>query len=332
MSVLQDSFGRTFSYLRLSLTDACNFRCQYCLPHGYQPREKTGDLFEDSVLNLSEIDNLLRAFAALGFRKLRLTGGEPTLRPDVISIVERAAAVPGIETIALTTNGYRLDVLAKPLRDAGLGAINISVDSLNPQRFAQITGSRLGPRVQRGVAAALAAGIPRVKVNVVLLRSFIEHDLEDFILWARDHPLTIRFIELMHTADNEDYFRREHISSEEFRASLERGGWQEEKRSRDDGPAVEFRHAECLGRLGLIAPYSRDFCRNCNRLRISSRGKLRLCLFGQGEMPLRHLLQAPQQIDELCQTIIQLLGLKGESHHLQEGNYGSTRNLAQIGG
>jgi cyclic pyranopterin phosphate synthase len=240
--------------------------------------------------------------------------------------------VPGIKTIALTTNGYRLDKIVRPLFEAGLSAINISLDSLDPSRFEQITGSRNLERVYKGVSEALRIGIGRVKINVVLLKSFIDQDLSAFLEFARNNQVSVRFIELMQTRENGEFFAKEHISGDEFRLRLEAQGWTELERSDVDGPAREFNHLGFAGRLGIIAPYAKDFCTSCNRLRISSRGKIKLCLFGDGELPLRHLLQSPGQRDELIAAVCTLIGAKTPSHRLHEGIFGSTQNLSGIGG
>lgn len=332
MNILQDNCGRTFSYLRLSVTDACNFRCKYCLPNGYIRRSLSGEAFEDTTLNLQEILNLVSGFAALGFTKVRLTGGEPTLRSDIIEIVRAVSKVPGIRTVALTTNGYRLDKLARPLKEAGLKAINVSLDSLDEERFQTITGSRNFGRVKDGIYHALDEGIERVKINVVLLKSSILEDLKAYVNLARKIPVSIRFIELMETGDNTEFFHQEHISGEELRKHIEGMGWIDIARSNTDGPAQEFIHSEYLGKLGIIAPYSKDFCRNCNRLRVSSRGKIRLCLFGDGEFSIRDLLQSPNQKEELTEMIRDLIGKKAPSHLLHQGIFGSTQHLAAIGG
>jgi len=284
------------------------------------------------VLTLNEIENLIQGFAERGFKKVRLTGGEPTLRQDIVEIVQVIAQTPGIETVALTTNGYRLDTLVKPLRDAGLKAVNISLDSLDAERFRQITGTRSFDRVRSGVDSALRAGIERVKINAVLLRSFIEKDLPAFLRLVQDTDISVRFIELMETGTNKEYFVAEHVSGDYLRSILHALGWSDLPRGALDGPAVELRHPGCAGRLGIIAPYSKDFCASCNRLRVSSRGKLKLCLFGDGELSLRGMLQSPDQRDELFAALGTLIGEKAPSHRLQEGIYGSTQHLAGIGG
>lgn len=332
MRILQDPYGRIFSYLRLSLTDACNFRCRYCLPHGYRQRPHLGEVHEDTLLTVDEIENLVSAFSELGFTKVRLSGGEPTLRPDIVEIVRRIASIAGIETVALTTNGYRLEKLAPELMAAGLSAVNVSVDSLDPTRFTEITGMDLSSRVLAGVKAALDAGISRIKLNVVALRSYIDSDLPEFVEFVRRRPVAVRFIELMETADNRAFFEREHISGDEIAQRLVKADWVPTVRESTAGPGSELLHRDYQGRLGVIAAYSKNFCDSCNRLRISSRGKLRLCLFGEGEYSLRAYLQEGNQRDELIHEIRNALENKTRGHRLHERLLGRADNLASIGG
>lgn len=323
--MLQDAFGRTLEYLRLSLTDRCNFRCAYCLPQGCARGAGS------EPLSVAEIDRLVRAFAGLGFWKFRLTGGEPTMRQDVVEVIRTIAAVPGVRRVGLTTNGYRLASIAAELRDAGLTSLNVSLDSLDPERFEAVTGSPRMATVVEGIEAAVAAGIPTVKVNAVLLRG-LEAELDRFLSWTRHLPLTVRFIELMQTVDNEDFFRRHHLPLEDVRRALEARGWTELGRRPDDGPATSFGHPDHAGKAGLIAPYAAGFCATCNRLRVSSTGDLKLCLFGDREIPLRQLLRSGVQRDELMRLVEASVRFKPASHALREGRCGSTRNLAVIGG
>ncbi|MFP5382980.1 MAG: GTP 3',8-cyclase MoaA [Gammaproteobacteria bacterium] len=325
--MLADKHGRQFPYLRLSLTDVCNFRCNYCLPDGYRCENKADEL------SLDELERLGRAFTALGTRKIRLTGGEPTVRRDFNEIVERIGALPGLSTLALTTNGYRLRENALRWRAAGVNAINISIDSLDAQRFHQITGHDRHAEVVAGVDACLDAGYRSVKVNTVLMRGINDGELDSFIDFVRGRPVALRFIELMETGDRRSFFREHHVSSVTIRESLEQRGWAPCVRRPDAGPAIEFAHPDHAGRIGLIAPYSKDFCASCNRLRVSSRGELYLCLFGDGSgLSLRELLQHDEQLDELADRIRGLLAGKQAGHRLHEGVVGNTRHLAQIGG
>jgi GTP 3',8-cyclase len=326
MRELQDGFGRHLEYLRLSVTERCNFRCAYCLPDG------CGEAPREQPLSVAEIERLVRAFVELGVWKVRLTGGEPTLRRDLSEIVRVIAGVPGVRRVGLTTNGHRLAQTAAELRDAGLSSINVSVDSLDPVRFQRITGSSRLEHIVAGVDAAVAAGIPAVKVNAVLLDGMADDELDRFLAWTMGHPLTVRFIELMQTGDNVEYFRRNHLPAETIRRKLEERGWRRLERDASDGPAVVYGHGGHAGRAGLIAPYSPGFCDACNRVRVSSSGALKLCLFGDREIPLRPLLQSDERRGELVALIASSVRVKPAAHLLREGSSGATATLAAIGG
>ncbi len=325
MKVLKDSFGRKFPYLRLSVTEVCNFRCTYCLPNGYQKTDR-------DFLTLPEITRLARAFADLGTHKIRLTGGEPTVRRDLIEIAGAVSNISGIRTVALTTNGYNLKENARAFRDAGINALNVSVDSLNGERFHAITGQDKLTHVLEGIEAAKAAGFTNIKINSVLLREVTDHTLPDFLAWIRREALSVRFIELMQTGENLAFFKQHHISAGAIIQQLLEHGFVPELRKPDSGPAQEFTHPDYAGKIGIIAPYSKDFCKSCNRLRVTSRGKLMLCLFGEGGYDLRPYLQADDQREELIEATASALHFKHETHYLQQGITGSTPHLATLGG
>lgn len=323
---LSDSIGRRFEYLRLSLTDVCNFRCTYCLPEGYKkPCNKP------SELSVEEIRRAVTAFAQLGLWKVRLTGGEPTLRRDFEDVVRTVSQVPGIRKVAMTTNGYRLAQRAKAWRDCGVSAINISVDSLDPARFSAITGHDRLAEVMRGIDAAEAAGFESIKLNAVLMRGVNDDELETMVDFVASRDLSLRFIEVMRTNDNASFFDERHVAGQSVIDRLEVLGWQRLPREVGAGPAVEFGHADAKGRIGIIAPYSKDFCASCNRLRLSSDGRLHLCLFGDGGFDLRPLLAKDSETD-LTERIRALVGAKAPAHRLHEGNSGATPHLASIGG
>ena len=323
--ILADSFGRKFHYLRLSIEDACDYRCRYCLPEGYKKEEP------EPPLSVDEIRRLTAAFADMGFWKVRLTGGEPTLRRDLVEIAAAVAGTPGVKLVALSTNGARLLALADDLARAGVGAVNVSVDSLDPERFREVTGRDHLPQVLAGIERALALGMD-VKLNAVLMKGLNDGEFSRFVDLAREKPLGVRFIELMPTSDNADFFKERHLKAESLVSWLTENGWSERPRAEADGPARRFQKHGYAGSVGVIAPYAKDFCSTCNRLRVTSRGRLRMCLFAEGEHSLRPLLQRDDQRAELQENVSTLLGRKDPSHYLPEGKLGNTRHFAAIGG
>lgn len=323
--MLIDAYQRRFTYLRLSVTESCNFRCTYCLPDGTDCDSRAGEL------TLPEIRRLVTAFARLGTRKVRITGGEPSLRKDLTEIIATCKAVPGIEKVALTTNGYRLQRDAAAWQAAGLDAVNVSVDSLDAATFHLVTGQDKLADILAGVAAAKAVGIKQVKINTVLLKQHNALALPDFLGFVKQQDLSLRFIELMRTNDNLSFYQRQHLSGASIQQQLETQGWQLLPKGISDGPALEYAHPHYQGRIGLIMPYSKDFCADCNRLRVSSKGQLYLCLFTDSYQDLRSLLQSEHSAP-LERFLQQALAGKAESHQLQQQHSGSTRHLAQIGG
>lgn len=326
MSQLTDGFGRSFPYLRLSLTEACNFRCSYCLPDGYQADGRP------QFLAVEEIGRLVRAFAALGMYKIRLTGGEPSLRKDLEQVIQTVARVPGIDKVAITTNGCLLPRRLPGWHRAGLTALNVSMDSLRRERFHAITGHDRLPEVLEGIALAQQLGLQSIKLNAVLLRGRNDDELPQWMEFLRERPVSVRFIELMRTGDNRAYFERHHLDADVVIEQLHAAGWQQRPGAADAGPAREFTHPDYRGSFGIIAPYSRDFCKGCNRLRVTARGDLRLCLFGDFGIALRPLLQSDDDHDALLARITTQLGLKAAGHGLHQGLTGLTPHLASIGG
>ncbi len=324
----KDNFNRKFYYLRLSVTDVCNFKCTYCLPDGYKPESNQ----RESFLTLDEIKRTVSAFARCGTSKVRITGGEPSLRKDFTEIIRAVASQPGITKIAATTNGYRMANHIASWREAGLTDINVSVDSLNPQMFYQITGENKFAEVMTGIDKAIEVGFKQVKVNTVLLKDLNSTELPLFLKWIKTRPIQLRFIELMQTGEISELFKNHHQSGVSIRNHLIANNWILKPRSESDGPAQVFTHPDYMGEIGLIMPYEKDFCQSCNRLRVSAKGKLHMCLFGDYGIDLRSLLQDDSQQDELIQLIQVQLDNKVEGHSLQSGNFGSTPNLAFIGG
>ena len=330
MSELQDTFGRKFPYIRLSITDVCNYKCTYCLPQGY--KKTPGDT--RSFMSGEEISRLAKALSELGVCKIRLTGGEPTIRKDFFDILKDMKKNSNIPKVTMTTNGYRLDKIAGQLYEAGLDGINISIDSLNREVFKKLTGHDRLPEILEGIKILQKLNFKNIKVNAVLLKGIndSEKDFENFGNFIKDNKIDFRFIELMQTGDNLDYFNKNHVSSKIFKDYLKKNKWVYQTHGKDAGPALNFIHQDFKGKFGLIAPYSKDFCKTCNRLRITSRGDLRLCLFGNTGISIRHLLQNDDQKKELVDLIIKQLHLKKESHYLELGDTGITPNLSSTGG
>ncbi|MGQ0286159.1 GTP 3',8-cyclase MoaA [Pasteurellaceae bacterium 22721_9_1] len=324
---LVDPFQREYYYLRLSITDVCNFRCNYCLPNGYQPNPE-----RDKFLSLDEIRRVVQAFAAMGTEKVRITGGEPTLRKDFIEIVENITALNQIRNIALTTNGYRMAKDVDAWQKAGITSINVSVDSLDPRQFYSITGENKFHDVMKGIDRAFEIGYKKIKVNSVLMKDLNHHEFDQFLAWVKDRPIQMRFIELMQTGEMNHFFEKYHLSGQILADKLIKQGWQLLPKARSDGPAKVFAHPDYQGEIGLIMPYEKNFCASCNRLRVSAKGKLHLCLFGEEGIDLRDLLQNDQQQPLLQAKIFSALQGKREHHFLHQGDSGIRTNLATIGG
>ncbi|MDU8923938.1 GTP 3',8-cyclase MoaA [Pasteurellaceae bacterium LIM206] len=324
---LVDAFQREYYYLRMSVTDVCNFRCTYCLPDGYHPN---GD--KDKFLGVNEIRRVVQAFAAMGTQKVRLTGGEPTLRKDFLEIVENIRKVDGIHTVALTTNGYRMAKEVEQWRKAGITSINVSVDSLDSRMFRTITGENKFHEVMLGIDRAFACGYRKIKVNSVLMKNLNDNEFDRFLQWVKDRPIQMRFIELMQTGEMNSFFQKHHLSGQILAEKLRRSGWQLQPKGITDGPAKVFSHPDYVGEIGLIMPYEENFCASCNRLRVSSKGKLHLCLFGEEGVELRDLLHSDDQQLVLQARLYAALQNKRAHHFLHDGNSGVRTNLASIGG
>jgi cyclic pyranopterin phosphate synthase len=315
-SPLVDAQGRRISYLRLSLTDRCNFQCSYCAPAG---REACGDLLERR-----ELARLVGVFAALGVRRVRLTGGEPTLRKDLLDVARDVRATPGIEEIALTTNGHLLAALARPLRAAGVSRLNVSLDTLDPDRLHALAGraAALG-RIVDGIAAAAAAGFDAMKLNVVVVAGVNDGELGDLVRFAWRHGATPRFIELMPFGPGRP------VPTAEVKRRLEAQGVAlAPDATRGWGPAYHMRGRATdggrpvSGLVGFIGAMTEGFCEGCNRVRVGADGSLRACLGGRDRVPLRDLLAAGMTDGEIAERIRAALLAKRERHRMEEGGAG----------
>ena len=329
MAHLKDNFGRSFPYFRISITDVCNFKCGYCLPNGYQKSEN-----KKEFLSLEEIKRIGKALSELGVCKIRLTGGEPTVRKDFVEIIKNLKSLPGINKVVFTTNGYNLKNIAKSVVNAKIDGINVSIDSLDREKFKFITGKDKLEDILIGLKALQDLNFKNIKVNAVLLKG-VNDDEQDFDSWQqfiKSNNVDFRYIELMQTGDNLDYFKKYHVSANVFRDYLLKKEWIHQTAGFDSGPSKNYIHKDFKGKFGIIAPYSKDFCKSCNRLRITAQGDLRLCLFGDTGISLRALLQNDEQIPQLKDLINAQLNFKKESHYLELGNTGITPHLASIGG
>lgn len=322
--MLEDSFGRRFYYLRLSVTDVCNFRCTYCLPNGYE------GLPAEAFLTVPEIEKTVQAFAQLGTEKIRITGGEPSLRTDLPEIISRVTKVRGIKKVAITTNGYKLDKKIDDWHHAGLTQLNVSIDSFDKKTFKEITGHDRIEEIMSGIDRALTLGL-KVKVNAVLMKG-VNDDLAPIFHWLKTNPVTFRFIEVMETSDQDVFFREHHVSGGDIKQHIIERQWQSVIREQAAGPAQEFWHPNYQGRFGLIMPYSKDFCASCNRLRVSSLGKMHLCLFAEQGVDLRSFMAADIPLDDLVGAIVKQVSGKALGHELIDHKSGAMKNLSMIGG
>jgi cyclic pyranopterin phosphate synthase len=330
MNILKDSFGRKFPYIRLSISDVCNFKCGYCLPDGYKIDKSDNRTF----INTEEIKRLARALSELGVSKIRLTGGEPTIRKDFFEIIKIIKENSGIKKTVITTNGYKLDKIANDIKNSGLDGINISIDSLDPKTFKKITGHDRLEEILRGIKNLQKLNFKNIKINAVLLKGIndTERDFDSWAQFIKNNEIDFRYIELMQTGDNLDYFNKYHVPSKKFIDYLNNNNWIIQTFGKDAGPAKNYLNPKFKGKFGVIAPYSKDFCKSCNRLRITAKGDLRLCLFGNTGINIRHLMQKDNQIEELKDLILKQLNFKKESHYLEIGETGLTKNLSTTGG
>ena len=323
-------------YLRISLIDKCNFRCQYCMPEG----TKLNYVLNEELLSDREIISLVRdVFMPLGFTKFRLTGGEPLLRPGVVDLVREITNLPATEDIALTTNAFLLEDLAKPLYDAGLTRINISLDSLIPETFDKITGNRGKSRWQqtwRGILAAHQVGFDPLKLNVVVIPGVNDTEILDLAALSIDRNWHIRFIEFMPIGNPELFGNKAWIDSAQIRNQLRQKWGLDESNIKGNGPADVFKIPHAKGTVGFISQMSECFCDRCNRVRLSADGWLRPCLLNEtGQIDLKTALRSGVDTAELQNQIAELLLLKPEINFKErdsgtDGTY--TRTMSQIGG
>jgi GTP 3',8-cyclase len=326
---LVDGHGRAITDLRVSVTDRCNFRCQYCMPADGLPW-----LDREEILRFEEIERLVRVFARMGVTDVRLTGGEPLVRREFPRLLGMLAAVPGVEDLSLTTNGYLLERDAEALVEAGLKRVNVSIDSLQRDRFFQLTRRDSLPQVLRGLEAiARFPQVRPIKVNAVALRGFTEEEALPFAEFARSTSFQVRFIEFMPLDADHAWTEDQVLTGEEIRRIIHAVYPLEEVPREDHATARVFRFADGRGELGFVNPVSEPFCGDCNRVRLTADGKLRTCLFSIHETNLRDELRAGASDDELEQTVRDAVWRKELKHHVGEPGFRQPpRTMSSIGG
>jgi cyclic pyranopterin phosphate synthase len=326
---LVDAFRRPITYLRVSVTDRCNLRCVYCMPEEGLPWIPKPD-----VLSYEEIAEIVRAAARIGVRSIRLTGGEPLIRRNLDRLVAMIATIPGIDDIALSTNGMLLTEQARTLGAAGLRRVNISLDTLREDRFAAIARRPGLTRVLAGIDAALAAGLRPVKINCVMMRGVNDDEIEAFAELTRKRPVHVRFIEVMPVTENVDLQRNTWMSSDEVLQRLGAvGALHAVPNPHGNGPARTFAYDDAPGTIGVISPLAHDYCETCNRVRLSADGHLKLCLFGDNKIDLRTPLRTGGGQSAIESILRNSMHIKPERHHLALGETASQmRAFSEIGG
>lgn len=324
----RDSYGRRIDYLRVSLTDRCNMRCVYCMPaQGMQFAPRPELLTNDELLLV------IQAAAAAGFRKIRLTGGEPTLRQDLVELVRAMKAVSGIEHIAMTTNALRLRRLAVPLKAAGLDRVNVSIDSLDPQKFRMMTRGGKLEEVWAGIAAAVEVGLRPIKLNAVIVRGMNDDEVVQLAALTLRHPWEFRFIEVMPLTGVAGLAQEGVISSAELIARIEAAfGPLESLGQASSDPARRYRIPGAPGKIGFISSVTDPFCSTCNRMRLTADGRLHLCLLRDDEVDLRAAIRSGATQDQIEQLIRHAVHVKPWGHGLPEGVLPTLRGMSELGG
>lgn len=323
---MQDSFGRNISYLRLSVTDRCDFRCRYCLPRSHRNFASS-----DNWLTPKEIERTVSTFAGLGVRHVRLTGGEPLVRKELVEICRCISSIDGIEETSLSTNAARLAPAAKALREAGIKRLNISLDSLDPATFREMTGGDLG-KVLTGINAAIDHGFHPVKLNMVVMKDVNDHEVERMVDFCMEKGVTLRFIETMPVGVNGIEANRRHIPLNEIEARLRRRFKLEPTAIVGSGPARYFRIDDSPLVIGFITPQSRHFCDTCNRVRLSVEGDLHLCLGKENRISLRDMLRQRATDEAIANAIIEAVRQKPERHSFDQPETHIIRPMSALGG
>lgn len=323
-----DTFGRNIHYLRISVTDHCNLRCVYCMPENmvFRPREE--------MLSTPEILRLTRIFANMGVDKIRLTGGEPTVHPEIVQIVKGVSSIPGIDSVSMTTNGVLLPKLAQPLKDAGLERVNISLDSLDPKEFQKITRRDSFDKVWQGILESERVGLLPMKLNAVVVRGYNDDNIIDLAALTLTHPWQVRFIEMMPFDGTTDLQVNQVVTTKEVISRIESEFKQLEvgNDGKLDGEAMIYRIPGAAGTLGFISSVSKPFCAFCTRARLTADGKLRLCLLKEDEVDLLSPMRSGADDEELRQLIGNGIWKKPWGHDLAHGDIPLNRTMSEIGG
>lgn len=318
---MKDSFGREINYLRISLTDRCNLRCKYCMPE-----DGISKFSHDEILTLEELYEIIEIFVELGINKIRFTGGEPLVRKGIVELISKVSKLHGVKDIAMTTNGILLKEYAKDLKDAGLNRVNISLDTLDEDKYRTITRGGNLHRILEGIEEAKKVGLTPIKINTVLIGGFNDDEIESLVGLTERENIDLRFIELMPIGEAASWAKENFISNNRVLEKV--GSLLPVPREDISSPAVYYKLPNGKGKVGIINPISCKFCENCNRVRLTSQGRLKLCLHSDIEIDIREALNSGQDIKKL---IIDSIGKKEESHHLEDGEY-IKRNMNQIGG
>lgn len=323
-----DRFGRSISYLRISLTDHCNLRCVYCMPEDMTFRPNA-DLMQDDEILL-----FVRLFARLGFHKFRLTGGEPTIRAHLVELVREISHTPGVRSLSMTTNGVLLSRLAHPLAKAGLQRVNISLDTLDPDKFHRLTRWGELEDVWNGIEAAEDAGLTPIKINAVLVQGYNEADVVELARLTLNHPWQVRFIEMMPFAGATDLQTSHVVRAEEMQVRIQSalGALEKVNGGKLDGEARLFHLPGARGDLGFISSVTQPFCASCTRARLTADGRLRLCLLREGEVDLLSPLRSGASLEDLRQLILDGIWQKPWGHGLADGIIPLNRVMSEIGG
>ncbi len=325
-TTLTDSFGRRIEYIRLSVTDQCDLRCFYCMPKGYHDFQEPEDW-----LSFAEIERVIAAFAELGTRRVRITGGEPLVRKNLPQLVDRLHQIPGVDDLSLSTNATRLGKQALILRQAGISRINVSLDTLNAERFKQITGGKLD-KVMNGLMAAKAAGFGPIKINMVAMRDINDDEIEDMVEFCIEHDFTLRFIETMPMGSTGLEATKNYLDLKQVKERLSKRYELIPGTMPGGGPARYVQIAGTDLRIGFITPISQHFCETCNRVRLSVDGTLYMCLGQEHKFELRPLLRNGISDAGLKDAILQAIALKPERHEFQDKPQQSVRFMSLTGG